>query len=56
MRCEGVYNASAGIGEYLERLGKSDFNKMSEKEWYDFLHKVIEEYETAIRDITRRFH
>ena len=56
MRCEGVYNASLAIGEYLDRIGKTDFAKMSEAEWYEFLHKVLESYEVAIRDITKRFH
>lgn len=56
MRAEGVYNASAKIGAYLDRINKSDFAQMSEREWFDFIHKVLDEYEVAIRDITKRFH
>jgi hypothetical protein len=55
MRCEAVYAASDKIGAFLDRRGKTDFAKMSENEWYDFLHKVLDEYEIAVREITRRF-
>ena len=56
MRCEAVYAASEKIGAYLDGKGKTDFAKMSENEWYDFLHKVLDEYGVAVRDITRKFH
>jgi hypothetical protein len=55
MRCEAVYAASDKIGAFLDRRGKTDFAKMTENEWYDFLHKVLDEYEIAVREITRRF-
>lgn len=56
MKTEGVYAASDKIGAHLDRIGKTDFAAMSEAEWYDFLHKVLDEYAAAIRDITKRFH
>ena len=56
MKCEGVFTASPKIGEWLDRRGKTDFAAMSESEWYDFLHKVLDEYAAAIRDITKRWH
>lgn len=56
MRTDGLYQASQAIGDYLDRKGKTDFATMSEREWYDFLHEVLNQYEIAIRDITRRWH
>ena len=56
MRIEALYNASTAIGDFLDRRGKTDFAAMSEREWYDFLHEVLNQYEIAVRDITKRFH
>ena len=56
MRTEGVYAASDKIGAHLDKIGKTDFAAMSEREWYDFLHEVLNQYEVAIRDITKRWH
>lgn len=51
---QAVKDASSAVGEYLDRIGKTDLATMTEDEWLGFIGHTYATVCNAVRDIIQR--